>query len=125
MGKKKADKKPAVAVKAKAKAKEPEIEIEIEEPDVEVEVDIEDMGPADEQVSYSEGASATGLVPLLHRLIDTVNTKTAIPAVEEICSCGAALTISERVPEADRKRMYNAFLRRHKPCLAGVSTDED
>lgn len=63
------------------------------------------------------------LVPLLHRLLDTVNTKTAIPAIAESCSCGATVTISEAMPEADRKRIHNAWLRRHKPCSAAVVDD--
>lgn len=74
-----------------------------------------------EAVEEPQGNSQySALVPLLHRLLDTVETKTAIPAIHETCSCGADVTLAESVPEADRKRIHNAWVRRHKPCTEGA-----
>lgn len=123
MGKKKTkDSKisaPAPVARAKAKAKE----APVEEVDVNEEVEAIEMKEteavgahlaAQERSLAAMGGDA--LVPLLHRLLDTVNTKTAIPAIHETCSCGADVTLAESVPEADRKRIHNAWVRRHKPC---------
>ena len=120
MGKsKKKDSKPVVA-KAKAKAPEPEVEIDdLDDSPVASGADVigEENMPVSEGDSVPYVGDHAALVPLLHRLLDTVNIKTAIPAIAESCSCGASLSIAESVPEADRKRMHNAFVRQHKPCL--------
>lgn len=116
MGKKKADKTKPVVVKTKAKAKEPEV-VEIFDTDDLSEDVVEEREAEQFEGEVAFAAHSTDLVPFLNRLLDTVNTKTAIPAIAENCSCGASLSISESVPEADRKRMHNAFLRSHKPCL--------
>ena len=103
MGKKK-DKAKVVVV---APVVEPQVtEPRVEEPQVEEGTEREDTPPRHD-----------GLVSLMHRLIDTVNEKTAIPALHETCSCGGMITLSEVYPEADRRRMHNAWVRRHKPCM--------
>ena len=55
---------------------------------------------------------------IFNRLLDMATIKAAIPAVQEKCSCGASIAVSEVVPEADRKRHHNAWLRKHKECGA-------
>lgn len=114
--KKKTGEKINEAVKTKAKAKEPEVVDVFDTDDLSEDV-VEEREAEQFEGEVAFAAHSTALVPLLHRLLDTVETKTAIPAIAENCSCGASLSISESVPEADRKRMHNAFLRSHKPCL--------
>lgn len=80
--------------------------------------EVEEVTPNEPVIQYGDA-----LVPLLHRLLDTVNTKTAIPAIHEVCSCGAMVIISDKMPEADRKRIHNAWLRRHKPCGVTVPAE--
>ena len=73
-----------------------------------------------------EDAVSNGIAPLLeadpgmygffHRLLDAMERHVAVPAISEMCSCGAGLDISDSLPEPDRKRIHNAYLRRHKPC---------
>ena len=97
MGKKKDKAKVVVA---------PVAEPQVEEPQVEEETEREDTSPRHD-----------GLVSLMHRLIDTVNEKTAIPALHETCMCGGTIILSDAYPEPDRRRMHNAWVRRHKPCV--------
>ena len=46
----------------------------------------------------------------------SLRPRVAIPAIQEMCSCGGVLSVSDTLPEPDRKRIHNAYLRRHKPC---------
>lgn len=107
-------------VRAKAKTKEPEPE-PVAVFDEAVEESAEENGGFSLHVNrFMGGQDSTSIIPLLHRLLDTVEKKTAIPVVQQECPCGGALSISEALPEADRKRIHNAWVRQHKPCVAGA-----